>query len=462
LIIGDKSMKSRYWGLFAVLLLVVPFLPACKPGTIKAPANIKPIVFVHGGAGSGSQFESQSMRFTTNGYPANYIFAYEYDSTLGLTPAFPIDKTVAGLDTFIDSVLKDTGADKVDLMGHSLGTMVSQTYLRGSQAHAAKVAHYVNIDGQGGPDLPGGVPTLALTSGRRPPLFPPADKIVGATNINFPNVTHVECATCAQAFVEMFKFITGQAPTTDQILPEPSGKVQLAGRVVIFPQNIGINEADSTLQVWEVDGKTGARTTSQPLATYPMGGATGAWGPFDGKVGKNYELCLVRAAFTTHEYFEPTIRSDYFIRLNTEIPGKGLSSHMDTSDRQSDMYIFRNREFWGDQGADNDALTINGINIITPAICPIDKLVNAIFAYDAGADGKTDLSAPIAYFSSAIPVFITGADIYIPAANPPTGIIALVLTPRGGGGKTQAINVPNWPSTKDRIIVQFSDFFQAK
>jgi hypothetical protein len=126
------------------------------------------------------------------------------------------------------------------------------------------------------------------------------------------------------------------------------------------------------------------------------------------------------------------------------------------------LVITRNKEFWGDQGADSDVLMVNGSNIITAAICPLNKLIIAIFVNDNGADGKSDLSAPIPYFYSAVSFFISGADLYIPAANPPNGTIPLVLTPRGGGGQTQVINVPNWVSLKDRIFVQFNDFIQAK
>jgi pimeloyl-ACP methyl ester carboxylesterase len=456
-------VKNKLWAIVAVLLLVVAFLPACTQGGVKAPANIRPIVFVHGFSGSAAQFESQAMRFTTNGYPAQYITAYEYDTSQGLTPQFPMEKVDAGLYEFITAVLKDTGADKVDLVGHSLGTMVSQTYLRSSSERAAKVAHYVNIDGQPGADLPGGVPTLAFWAGRRPPAFPAAGTIVGATNVTLPNVTHVECATCSEAFVEMFKFLTGQAPATDKILPESSGKIQLAGRVVIFPQNIGIQEPSATLRIWKVNGKTGARIGSQPLATYSMGGATGAWGPFDGKSGVNYEFCLVRDAFDTHYYFEPSITSDYLIRLSTEAAGgKGLSSHMDTSNSHSNMLISRGKEFWGDQGADNDVLTVDGNNIITPETCPLNKLINVIFVYDNGTDGKSDLTAPIPYFYNVIPVFMSGVDLFIPAADPPNRTISMVLTSRGGGGKTQVINVPNWVSTKHRMGILFNDFVQAE
>ncbi|RFA24632.1 hypothetical protein CAI21_21000 [Alkalilimnicola ehrlichii] len=48
------------------------------------PDNVKPIVFVHGTAGSAAQYQTQAMRFASNGYPEEQILAFEY-STDGLT-----------------------------------------------------------------------------------------------------------------------------------------------------------------------------------------------------------------------------------------------------------------------------------------------------------------------------------------------------------------------------------------
>lgn len=44
---------------------------------------IRPIIFVHGLAGSASQYQTQAMRFASNGYPDDRIVAFEY-STDGL------------------------------------------------------------------------------------------------------------------------------------------------------------------------------------------------------------------------------------------------------------------------------------------------------------------------------------------------------------------------------------------
>ena len=113
-------------------------------GVSSRPAHaLRPIVFVHGASGSGAQYESQAMRFVSNGYPPNYIRVHEYDSLFSINTQAQV---LAGLDTLIAELLAETGADKVDLLGHSLGTFLMQMYLS-SPERAAKVAHYVNIDG---------------------------------------------------------------------------------------------------------------------------------------------------------------------------------------------------------------------------------------------------------------------------------------------------------------------------
>jgi triacylglycerol esterase/lipase EstA (alpha/beta hydrolase family) len=90
------------------------------------PKNMRPMVFVHGYTGSASQFEWQAMRFASNGYPQEYLNAFEYDSPHYATTA---PQVLAALDQHIDAILQETGADKVELVGHSLGTFVSQSYL---------------------------------------------------------------------------------------------------------------------------------------------------------------------------------------------------------------------------------------------------------------------------------------------------------------------------------------------
>ena len=106
-------------------VLLSPAAAGAAPGGAAGapPPPMRPLIFVHGGAGSGAQFETQAMRFTSNGYPQDRLGVHEYDSTFGLNT---MDQVWAGLDALIAAKLAATGADKVDVASHSLGTAVLQ------------------------------------------------------------------------------------------------------------------------------------------------------------------------------------------------------------------------------------------------------------------------------------------------------------------------------------------------
>ncbi len=442
-------MRSRFLGICVLLFFIVTLLfSSSAPGLARThPPKIHPVIFVHGAVGSGGQFESQAMRFASNGYPANYVDVVDYDS-LFITNS--MNDVYTKIDKKIAELKAKTGAEQVDMAGHSLGTMVMQNYLS-TPARAANIAHYVNIDGMTADAPPGGVPTLALWAG----MGKPDREIVGAVNVTLPNQTHVQSATSAEAFVEMFKFFTGKKPKTSWIVPQPPGQVRIAGRAVVFPLNTGTK--DATVEMWEVNGRTGKRIKQKPAATCVLG-SDGAWGPFKAKGGTSYEFTVLHKGWATHHlYYQPFIRSDYLVRLLVSPPGD-IASYMETSRNHTNLAVVRYKEFWGDQGVNNDTLEVNGTNVVTAVLCPITKRVISLFMYDRHKDRVSDLSAPIPFFSQ-LP-FLTGVDIYIPGAEPPSGKVSVVLTPRGGKGKTQVINAPNWASKGQLILVQFNDFYQ--
>jgi pimeloyl-ACP methyl ester carboxylesterase len=462
---GGEGVRIKLFGLIAAVMLVGIFSSATLAAA-KGPTPIPgthPMIFIHGGSGVGAQFESQAQRFESNGYPADWVTVYEYDSSFSINT---VDDVYNGIDQAIAALLEKTGADQVDILGHSLGTTVmtggtigttvTPGYLNTSADRAAKVANYVNIDGRTATELPGtvvGVPvrTLAIWAGRGVP----GRQIVGATNVTIPDVTHVQSATCADSFVEMYKFFTGNEPATKDIVPIPPGQVRLSGRALFFPTNSGV--PSGTLEIWRVNGDTGARLEDAPEAVYPISG-DGAWGPFNAVGGKYYEFALLREGqFTHHFYYEPFLRSDHLIRLQTEPPGTGLGLYTSASDHTTNLIILRNKELWGDQGAENDALAINGVNIVSATTCPITKRVNAVFTFDKNLDGISDVNTPLFPFTALS--FLLGLDLYIPGVTPPNATVPVVLTPRGGGD-TQTINVPNWGSLTDRMTLQFHDYSQ--
>jgi pimeloyl-ACP methyl ester carboxylesterase len=438
-------MRSFGYISLTVVAAMVALAPTASAAAKPKKAKVNPVIFVHGFVGSGAQFESQQMRFTSNGYPQKRIHVLEYDSTFGLATR---EQVYARLDSLIARATRRSGRRKVDLLGHSLGTSVSQEYLA-SPERARRVAHYVNLDGRTATAPPGRVPTLAVWAG----TGTPGRTITGATNVTVPNQTHVEVATSAETFGHIYRFLRGRRPATTKILRDKDDHVSVAGRAVLFPQNAGAQNA--TLRVWKVRPATGKRVGNRPAATKRLSG-NGAWGPFLLERGARYEFAISRPASGTHHlYYEPFRRDDRLVRLLTAEPNTGLDALIEKGDQHAAVIITRNKELWGDQGARNDVLSINGTNVLNAATSPRSKRTIGLFAFDAGSDGTSNLAAPLPAFTG-LP-FIGAVDLAMPAARSPSGRISIRLRSRGRG-PVRAVNVPNLPSSTDRISVQLNDF----
>ncbi len=427
-----------------------------------ASFNPNPIIFVHGFDGSGAQFESQEMRLTSNGYPESDIFVFEYDSELfasfianGSSVVAQEQVLFTQLDQQIAQVKAATHHSKVDLIAHSLGTKLMLDYLNSSPARAANVAHYVSLDGQAATSPPGGVPTLALWGTKGPISQPPGRSIGGAENHDIPDSSHVQTATSPLSFSYFYKFLTGKAPATTQIVPQ-SGQIAISGRDVDFPDNDGL--AGATVQVWNIDQTSGQRIGANPIASFSIG-SSGDFGPVLVQSGRRYEFAEVRPGFPTHHfYYEPFLRSDHLVRLLESDALRGLGGPPDP--RFAAMVILRYKELWGDQGAQNDILKINGLSVCTATTCPLNKEVNALFAADFDHDSASNPNEIWPPYNNASPFFISSVDVFAPAQSPPTGEVTVSLQDRGSG-PLHTISFPNFPSTTDVESLQFDDFTQA-
>ena len=424
-------------GALATGALMLAAVPAAYAGTFER----RPVLIVHGFESAGSNFASQAMRFESNGYPHGWVEEIDYDSTAAVANHEEVDKQI---DEAIAALKQRTGKSQVDLIGHSEGTSVSYSYLTEGEKAAerkANVAAYVNMDGQAKNP---GVRTLALWAGRGAP----GRSMEGATNVTIPNQTHVQSSTSPESFVQVYKFFRNRLPKHDIVAQK---KIQLAGKALEFPQNSGL--AGDTVEIWPLDSN-GARTTKTPLASFlitdPSTGG-GAWGPVAAKSGVRYEFALVKPGKTLHIYMEPFPRSDYAIRLLGSQP---LENYTGKQPKSSGAVMIRYKEYWGNEPGQNDELLVNGLNICTPALCPVSKLVNAYFAFNWEGKEETTLNPdPV---TGALP-FIQGAQVYIPASSPPNAIVKYQLNSRGGGG-LRTLNIPNWEGTTDQVTIYWNDF----
>ena len=403
------------------------------------------IIFVHGIEGSGAQFESQALRFTSNGYSPAWIDEVDYNSTRAVGDKSQVFEQI---DAAVAAMKARTHRPQVDIVAHSLGTSVMYDYLTEGEKAAerkANVGHYINVDGQS--ENPG-VPTLAVWAGRGTP----GRSMEGAENVTIPNQTHVQTCTSAQSFIQYFKFLRGVPPKRDITRQR---EIHIAGKVVNFPENTG--GSGDTLEVWKVDSN-GKRTTPSPDYTIPINDGSeggGNWGPVLVQRKQRYEFAVVQPGVgALHYYYEPFVRSDYTLRLEVS-----AALEQDTGNRPgaAGSVMIRYKEYWGDQAGESDRLMIDGLNVCTEELCPASKQVNAYFAYDVNRNGKTDLTADPSIGS--LP-FLQAADVFVRGATPTDETISYQLESRGAPGVIRTLNVPNWESKPvgDGIVIQWNDF----
>jgi triacylglycerol esterase/lipase EstA (alpha/beta hydrolase family) len=440
---ADRRDRSVRLVLICALLLALGTTLLAPPSADAQQFDQNGVIFVHGIEGTGAQFESQAMRLTSNGYPAEWIDEVDYNSTRAAGDPSEVEQQI---DRAIAEMQERTGRPQVDVVGHSLGTRVMERYLTDSARGAerrAKIGRYVNVDGQSSNP---GVPTLAIWAGRGTA----GRNMEGAQNVTIPNQTHVQVCTSPESFVEMYKFLTGKAPAHD-IVPQ-KGSIRIAGKTVDFPSNSGT--AGATTEIWEIDAN-GRRTSSSPLHSLAITDGSvggGDWGPVTVEAGRRYEFVVTRpGGLRLHAYREPFVRSDHTVRL---LVSTALGPYVAYRPGAVTASNIRYKELWGDQPGESDQLLIDGTNICTPELCPISKQVNAFLTFDGNRNGQTDLTRdPVV---GSLP-FIQAADVFVPANAAADGTVAFELRSRGGG-PARVVNTANWESTEATVQVQWHDF----
>jgi triacylglycerol esterase/lipase EstA (alpha/beta hydrolase family) len=102
---------------------------SCRP----TAAHPRPVILVHGTIlDMANDFNALSPLLADNGY---CVFALNYGqqgaaSATGIDGLGPIEQSAQQLSAFVDKVLAATGADQVDIVGHSQGGMMPRYYMK--------------------------------------------------------------------------------------------------------------------------------------------------------------------------------------------------------------------------------------------------------------------------------------------------------------------------------------------
>ena len=130
--------------LFGVVVFVVGF-SACDPGTIipvdPSPPTPDPIVLVHGWNSSPSAWDAFTQRLAADSFPADRIANFDYDDSQSNVT------TAHELEAFIDATLARTGAAKVDVVTHSMGSLSIRWIMKHDTSYWPKVDAIATLAG---------------------------------------------------------------------------------------------------------------------------------------------------------------------------------------------------------------------------------------------------------------------------------------------------------------------------
>ncbi|MEZ5320764.1 MAG: hypothetical protein R2698_01535 [Microthrixaceae bacterium] len=122
----------------------LPAFLRVAPGASASTGPI-PVVIVHGwqffcGSETRAQWTTWFDAARARGYDADLIGVFSYDT------CHPTAEAIEGLGEYVKGVLARTGATQVDMIGHSMGSIVGRACIRFGSC-AGKVRHFASIAG---------------------------------------------------------------------------------------------------------------------------------------------------------------------------------------------------------------------------------------------------------------------------------------------------------------------------
>jgi triacylglycerol lipase len=135
-----SSRTPRVLGSLALLGATVAGSVALSTGPASAAKKVDPVLLVHGFTRTSADFGSMIAELKANDYPDDRIFTIDYNSFA------PNAYTATLVAAKVQSILAQTGADKVDLITHSMGAYSTRYFIKNMGGDKV-VGDFVSIAG---------------------------------------------------------------------------------------------------------------------------------------------------------------------------------------------------------------------------------------------------------------------------------------------------------------------------
>ncbi|MFF0434403.1 esterase/lipase family protein [Streptomyces sp. NPDC004327] len=134
-------MRRSVSSLLALSAALVALLAGPQAAPARAAAGHRPVILVHGYNADPGVWGSLDARLRAAGYADGEIFRWGYDTHQS------VNEVLAGrFAAYVDDVRRRTGADRVDIVAHSYGSLPTRWYVKYGGG-TATVAHWISLAG---------------------------------------------------------------------------------------------------------------------------------------------------------------------------------------------------------------------------------------------------------------------------------------------------------------------------
>src|SRR3954454_23039256 len=354
-------------GSFGLPLLGVRAWAQTAPVASK-PAEVPPVLFVHGNGDHAALWITTAWRMESNGVARERMLAINFTDPLARADDSKPEPNRSSsedqrreLGEAIQELKRRTGASRVALVGNSRGGNSIRSYIKSGGAAGVSHAVLCGVPNHGvydwesglnnefngrGPFLRGlnesesevtaGTAFLTLRSdgmdkyaqedgrfvgkpGTSTGITAEGPALRGATNLVLGAVDHRETAFSPRAFREIYRFIAGREP--DRVAVSTEAEVSIGGLVTGTPGGVQTNRpvTGASVEIYRVSPETGERVGGPVHSSQTA--ADGRWGP--AKVDPSWCLEMVLTSpgsTTTHFYRSPFPRSSDVVHLRAARP----------------------------------------------------------------------------------------------------------------------------------------------
>lgn len=111
-----------------VVAAVLSYVVFKKEG-VGTGAKLNPVLFVHGYGSDSYIWFDMINKFVSDGWPREMLYAYRFSGPLDYYDGVNA-KNAAEIAEWVDQILAETGAEKVDIVAHSMGGLSSRYYVK--------------------------------------------------------------------------------------------------------------------------------------------------------------------------------------------------------------------------------------------------------------------------------------------------------------------------------------------